>query len=474
MRLPFCLLLFLLVSCSVGPSFKSPCVTVPQAWKNAQEEQCATDSQGYLDFWWEVFNDERLNELEQLALKNNRDLYVAFERVQEYYALLGIAASNLYPQLTLNPLYTNTGELFKTYSPPGNAANNLGVKNIFRVHELLYLLPLNLSYQVDLWGQIRDQVASAKYDWLAQQKQYETAMLSITANLATTYYQLKSADTQEDLLAKVLQSRRKAYQINNDRYEEEIIFYADVALAGEEVESVLTQYEEVVRQRKVLENALAILSGIPASNFCLPHNPLEGLPPCIPENIPSDVLLQRPDIAREEFAMRSSHALVKEAYTQFLPSLTLTGTLGYESPVLKEFLKWLSRYWMEGVQINQLVFDGFKTPYNLQAQLARFAEASGTYQQTILIAFQEVEDALVNLNAYAKEYDSTLETVRWAQKAYDLYSDRYSHGLINYIDVVNTERDLLNFQIQLNTLQSFRHLATIQLIQALGGSWKRE
>ena len=137
----------------------------------------------------------------------------------------------------------------------------------------------------------------------------------------------------------------------------------------------------------VLEDQIAVLIGVPASEFCLEHMPLKGLPPCIPEGIPSEILLRRPDIAEAEYNTRSEHALVKQAYSLFFPSLILTATGGFESPIFKDFLKWISRYWMDGVQVNQLIFDGFKTPYNLKLQIARFKEASGEYQQTSAYGF---------------------------------------------------------------------------------------
>jgi outer membrane protein, multidrug efflux system len=467
----------LMVSCSVGPSYTPPYIEIPSVWKNKNEEQCEgyeANKEGeltYLDFWWQVFDDDKLNELESLALKNNRDLFIAFERVQESRALMGIAAADFYPQVNLNPLYTNMGELIKNYSNTPNVVSALNVKNTFRAHELLYYLPVNLSYEVDLWGKIRDQYDSAKYSWLAQKKDYESVMLTLTSNLAIAYYQLRASDAQIDLLLRVLKTRQKAYEINGDRYEGKIAFYADVALAAEEVGSALIQYNEVLRQRSVLEDQIAVLIGVPASQFCLEHLPIEGLPPCIPEGIPSEILIRRPDIAEAEYNTRSKHALVKQAYSQFFPSLVLTATGGAESPVFKLFLKWISRYWMDGMQINQLIFDGFKTPYNLKLQIASFQEANGDYQQQVLQAFQEVEDALTNIESYAKEYDNAQATTQWAQKAYQLYSDRYILGVIYYIDVVNTERDLLNFQITLNALQGYRYIATIQLIKALGGGW---
>jgi multidrug efflux system outer membrane protein len=488
-----------MISCSVGPSYTPPAIEVPSEWKNKQDRKCAgfeTSEEGelvYLDHWWQVFDDAKLEELEDWAIKNNRDLFVAFERIQEARSLMGIAASYFYPQITLNPLTTHTVELIKNYRNSqllkniatngnnGNAMNNgtagllstLNSDTPFRVHEVLYSLPINMSYEVDLWGKIRDQYDSEAYNWLAKQKDYEFVMLSLTSNLASAYYQLRAADSQIDLLLKILKTRQKAFKINQDRYEEQITFYADVTLAAEEIDIVLNQYHEVIRQRNVLEDQIAILIGAPASEFSLEHMPLplEKMPPCIPEGIPSDVLLRRPDIAEAEYNVQSQHALVKRAYSLFYPSLILTATAGFESPTLKDFLKWISRYWMDSLQINQLIFDGFRTPYYLELQIARFQEASGSYQQQVLVAFQEVEDALTSLESYGKQYDVALATTQWAQKTNQLYLDRYLLGVSYYINVANTERDLLNYQLTLTDLQGFRYLATIQLIKALGGGW---
>jgi multidrug efflux system outer membrane protein len=465
----------LLTSCSVGPSYDPPCIEIPSEWKNEITCGDCDDNQElvYLDFWWQVFDDDKLDELESLAIENNRDLYVAYERIQEYRALMGVAASAFYPQINLNPQYTNTGELVKNYINPNNTALNAlsSGNNVFRAHELLYFLPANLSYEVDLWGKIRDQYHFAEYNWLAQKKNYEVVMLSLTSSLATAYYQLRAIDAQIDLLLEVIKTREKAYEINKSRYEEQITFYADVTLAAEEINSVVIQYEEVLRQRDLIEDQIAVLIGVPASEFCLAHMPLTDLPPCIPGGIPSEVLLRRPDIAEAEYITRADHALVKAAYAQFFPSLTLTSTGGFESPIFKDFLRWLSRYWSFGAQANQLIFDGFKTPYYLDAQIARFKEAGGEYQQQVLIAFQEVEDALADLDSYSKQYEASVATEEWAQKTYQLYSDRYTLGVIYYIDVANTERDLLNYQIDVNTLRGLRYVSTIQFIKALGGGW---
>jgi outer membrane protein, multidrug efflux system len=461
----------LLTSCSVGPSYSAPEVEVPAKWKNPHCESCDYDGQFiYLDYWWEVFNDEKLNTLEQWAIGHNRNLYIAFERIQEYRGLVGIAAADFYPQLNLSPLYTNTGELLQNYVNPASPLSILDL-GPFRAHELFYFLPLTLSYEVDLWGKIRDQYAYAKYNWRAQQEDYDAVLLSLTAGVASVYYQMRAMDAQIDLLNRILKTRQKAYEINQDRYEAKIIFYADVALAAEEINSVLLQYNEAVRQRKVLDDQLAVLIGVPASEFCLEHLPLEDLPPCIPAGVPSEILLRRPDLAEAKYITRATHAMVKQAYSLFFPSLVLTSTGGYESPVFKEFLQWISRYWMLGAQANQIVFDGFRTDSNVDVQKARYLESKGEYQQLVLQAFQEVEDALTNIDLYKNEYEDAAAAIQWAEKAYQLYLDRYELGVTYYIDVVNTERDLLNYQVTQNILRGYRYISTIELIKALGGAW---
>lgn len=467
------LALSLLTSCSVGPPYTPPTLEVPSSWKNNDERfrNCEIDETRELDYWWEVFDDEKLNELENYALENNRDLYVAYERIQEAKALMGIAAADFYPQITLSPEYTNTSELIRIFRQQNNGITPLNNAKVFRAHELFYFLPVTMNYEVDLWGKIKDQYDSTKYLFFAQEKDYELTMLVLTTNLGIAYFQLRALDAQMDLLLDVLKTRRKAYEINKARYDEQITFYADVTLAEEEVNSALIQYNEVVRERAVLEDQIAVLLGFPASEFRLEHRPLEGLPPCIPEGVPSDILLRRPDIAEAEYNVRSEHALVKRAYSLFFPSLTLTATGGFESPIFKYFLKWISRYWMYGAQANQIIFDGFRTTYNLEREIARFKEASGTYQSTVLKAFQEVEDALIDLESYAQQYELSFKTVALAEKTYQLYFDRYKAGVIYYINVANAENDLLNYQISVNNLQGLRYIYTIQLIKALGGSW---
>lgn len=469
----------------MGPSYVPPHIEIPTNWKNQPQldnspSESEKEFECKLEHWWDIFKDPKLDELEILAMGKNRNLFIALERIQEARALMGVAASNFYPKITLNPLFSDTNQLAKRY---GNGkdlttigldqaqVSNLTQNTLFREHVMLYFLPINLSYEVDLWGKIRDGYNSASYDWWAQQKDFETIMLSLTSSLAITYYQLRIADSQIDLLRKIIESRQKAFNINQDRYENEISNFADVTLAAQELDSAIVEQLEVYRQREVLENQLAILIGVPASEFHIEHTPLDGAPPSIPAGLPSELLIRRPDIAEAEYNARSEQALVKQSYSQLFPSLILTAAAGYESPVLKYFLKSISRFWMNSTEVDQIFFDGGASISKLNAQMARFQQASGAYQQTVLKAFQEVENALISVSSYENQHALAQETVTWAKNTYQLYLDRYIDGIIYYIDVTNTERNLLNYEINAIEIQGSRFIATIELIKALGGSW---
>ena len=238
--------------CSVGPPYDPPEIEVPSTWKN--DSECDCSELYYLDYWWQVFENETLDYLESFALENNRDLLAAYERIKEAEASMWIAASNFYPQLSLNPQYTNTSELQKVYAPlppsPGFSADS-----IYRAHELYYFLPFNLNYEVDLWGKIEDQYLSARYRWRAEEKDYESIMLTLTSNLAIAYFQLRAIDAEIFVTQQVLKTRERAYEIQQLRYEGKIIFYADVTLAAEEVDTALIQIDELVRQRRGLRKS---------------------------------------------------------------------------------------------------------------------------------------------------------------------------------------------------------------------------
>lgn len=460
-------LILCFTACTLGPCYLGPGDDVPDCWKGCEpgcEEVACTD------YWWEVFNDPCLNALECQAIENSPNVYVAYERVIETRAMAGASRADLYPELDLAPSYSDTGMLFKIFVP-GNFPVLQGNKAIFRIVQFQYILPFNLSYELDLWGKIRGQYESACMTVKAQEEAYHTTLLSLTTDLASSYFQLRALDTQIDLLERTIELRKKELELTQSRFDKGLTGYLDVTSAEGAVTNYEAQYFDTVRQRRLQENTIAVLIGESASDFCLPPNPLEGCPPPIPVGLPSEVLLQRPDIAQAERTMAAQHRLIGVAYASFFPSLDLTGTLGYLSPTFEDFLKWDSRLWSMGANAAQPLFDAGKRCSNLEATWARFREASGTYQQQVLVAFREVEDALNNLQMQSEQAGSLDAYVRASSRAAGISRSRYEKGLGNYLLVIendSAEYDARRSQAQLLGVQ---YLSTVQLIKALGGCW---
>lgn len=451
-----------LTSCTVGPAYAPPCVDAPMSWKapevTGELESCCCV---YGDNWWEIFGDETLNALEQQVLGNNYTLWMAYDEIKKSRALMEKTCSRRYPQLSVDPAYKNKGDLYESYS----------TLTIVRAHEQLFALPFNLSYELDLWGKLKSLCESSYNHFEGELEAYQAVMLTITADLATLYYQIRTQDAQIDLLKQTLESREKALKINRSRYNAEVNNYADVSRAGAEATRVSVRYQEALRKRQELENRLATMLGQPSSEFHFSHCPLQGLPPQVPAGIPSDVLKRRPDIAEAEREMASESALVRVAYASFFPSIDLTAAAGWLSPHFKYFLSSFSALWSYGANISQPLFDGGALRADLAYEMAAFEKASASYQEKVLIAFQEVENALSNIYFYKNEFNDMSQSVDWAKKTYQITSSRYSKGLTFYLDVVESEQVFLENQLLLNDLQGLEFVWTVQLIRALGGGW---
>lgn len=462
------LLMFAGTGCRLAPSYEPPAVDVPAAWKACQvEPQCAP----CVDCWWEVFQDDILSDLESTAVNNSPNLDQALARVMEARALVEINSAALYPQITVNPAYADSGQLFKLYLPQGVFPGPQPNLSVFRIHQYQYALPLNLNYEVDLWGKLRSQADASLYAAQAQEEDYLNLLLTLTTDVANNYFQLRLLDAQIAILKKTIDDRNKALSINQSRYQKGLGNSLDVAGASLEVSNTESNYYDALRQRAIVENIIATLIGVPASDFCIEFCPLQGEPPLIPAGVPSEVLLQRPDVAEAERKCAAQNAQIGVANASIFPSLSLTGTLGYSSPDLSQFLKWISRLWAMGANVNQTVFDGGLNEGSIIEAWARFLEATSAYQQQVLIAFQDVENALHNLEYQAKQYASLSASVDAAHTRYNLSAQRYKSGLSNYLEVIESENSELAAQLSLANIQGQRFISTVQLIKALGGSW---
>lgn len=458
--------------CHVGPEYQKPATEVPCEWKAPHQNPANSPC---VDHWWEVFNDSTLNQLELQAIENNPNLEEALYNVFYARATANVQEAALFPQFNINPSYTDQDSLFLFPTPPSLTTAIPGLATgptVFRFHQFQYVLPFDMSYEIDLWGKLRSQYESAYRNAQAQEEAYNTTLLTLTADLAIDYFQLQSLDAQIDLYKKTIDSLQTDYNLTNSRFNKGIVAYLDVTNSLTQLRNAQSAYEDLIRQRAVQENAIAVLVGTLPSEFSLEHMPLAGTPPIIPAGVPSAIIIKRPDIAEAERQMASQHALINVAYANFLPSLTLTGTLGFLSPDLKHFLTWKSRYWLMGANSSQMVFDGGRDEATLAATWAQFMETSSNYQQVVLNAFQEVEDALSNLESQAKQAEYLKESSQAADKAYSLSLSRYNKGIVTYLEVMVNLRTALTTDQSYINLQGQRFISTVQLIKALGGSWE--
>lgn len=468
--MPFAILFLVLFlqSCTLGPRYTPPYSEVPDEWKNVTQE----NAQPCYDFWWEVFEDDTLNELAQLAVLHNYDLYSSLQRIAEARALAGVEFSNLLPQVTLNPSYYNTGILFKLYGLNAIPIPLNNINPIVRVHEMEYTFPFNLNYELDLWGKIRGEWKSAVYNAQSKEEAFRALLLSLTADLASYYFNLRAADADIHIILDTIANRQKSLDLVKKRNSAGLANDLDVSRAELELSNVQAEYEDAVRQRLLFENAIATLIGVPATLFCMPDLPLNTCPPIIPAGLPSEILLRRPDLAEAERMMASEHALIGVAYAGYFPSITLTGTLGFASPDIKQMFSWISRLWAMGANIAQVIFDAGRTQSFVNAAWARYNQASGNYQQKVIRAFQEVEDSLNNIEQHAKQAEKLDLSVQAATKTVNLSNSRYLNGLASYLEVTDSQRQELQSKRIWIHVQGARFIDTVQLIKALGGGWQ--
>jgi len=479
------ILAWVLLGCHVGPEYSPPATEAPAEWKESLPDPPNTMP---LTAWWEIFNDCILNDLEVQALTYSPTLEQAIARVNEEYALLRVKEANNFPFLTFNPINMVTGTLINTQGgpplstiipnaaniPPGGGLGAGGPMNLQRVRIQTTTLPLEATYEVDLWGKREDSIMAALARAQASQEGYNSVWLKLTADVATAYFQMRALQAQLEILDSTLDSRKKEVELNNDRYTAGIVNESDVSLAKVELANAEFEILDTKRLYAIQEDALAVLIGEFPSSFSLGAQAIQDPPPVVPLGIPSQLLLRRPDISEAERNMAAFNADVRYYYADFFPTLSLNGTLGYSSPTIANLFQWRARLWSWAISSASTLFDAGQKCAALDAAKARYIQAVATYEQTVLVAFQEVEDSLSNLLLYNSQYEAAIKGEKAAQVSLDISRTRYTRGLENYLDVVVNERTLLTEQLKRIGVLSDEYLNTILLVKSLGGGWEDE
>jgi len=488
MRFLWILLIFFTSCTQLQDSYRDSQTGIPASWKNT-----ANDESPQLEEWWVIFDDSILNDLIAEGIENNRNAQAAYQRMLQAYYQAKFRLGTLSPLVTLAPIYFKQGSSvtgFDTAALTGGQAalpTNIGntggggggnaIPSTGQTRKRLIItdidVPLNFRWELDLWGKLTQHYLNAYYQYESAEFDSWQTLNQITSDIAVNYYLLRGFDTELEVLNRIILSRKDNLDINKVRYEAGLINYLDVTRAEVDYNSAKADRENVFRERELQVNILAALIGRPASELELPFSPLskEILPPLIPTGIPSELLTRRPDVLSSMTTIKAYYAEIGVAYAEFFPDLTISGAIGYSSNKFKTLFDWQSRLWQIAASIMQIIYDGGRLQANLNQTVAAYAESVSNYEETVLIAFKEVEDALINIRQREKQDVDLNETVIVAQDTYNLAKSRYDSGLINYLDVVIAERDLLNYSRSAAIVHSQRFVDTALLVKALGGGW---
>ena len=449
-------LLLLANACMVGPKYQRPAAPAPVAfkeappagWKEAQPNDGALRGK-----WWEVYHDPRLNALEEQVAISNQNVLAAAAQFQAAKASVRVARAGEFPTLTAAP------------SATGSGAGASGAKG-------LYTLPIDLvAYQVDIWGAIRRGVAANSAVAQASAAQLENARLLYQAELASDYFQIQGLDASLQLLDTTVKSYEQYVQLTQDRFDGGVASKGDVALAQTQLETVRAQLVDLGVQRAQFEHAIAVLTGKPPSDLSIPAIPKQAPPPVSTIGIPSALLERRPDVAAAERQVAFANEQIGIATAALYPSLTISAAAGLQSSVLGDLLTWPSRFWSVGPQLAQTLFDTGRRRAQIRVTQATYDATAADYRQTVLTALQQVEDSLAQLRILAEEALITDRAVAAAQQSLEISTIQYRGGLANYLLVITAQTTALQNQRTAVDLLTRRMVASVSLIQALGGGW---
>jgi NodT family efflux transporter outer membrane factor (OMF) lipoprotein len=461
----------LLAGCSVGPKYSRPSVTTPAAYKENSPQSpeqagiwkpAQPSDQDLRGKWWETFGDPQLNALEEQVTVSNQDLKAAEARFREARAMVGFNRAAEFPTIAVGPSASYVKDSNNTPAFPTTVSRN-GAGD--------FLLPVDLSYEVDLWGRVRRTVAAAREETQATAADLATASLSLHAELAIDYFELRSADTQKEILNNTVKAYTDAYQLTETRFEGGASPRSDVAQAKTQLEDARVQDTDVAVQRAAYEHAIAVLMGKPPAEFSLAAAPLNLNPPVIPTAVPSELLERRPDIAAAERRVAEANEQIGIAKAAYYPTLSLNGSAGFESTHVANLLSGPNALWAVGPQLIETLFDGGRRRATSQAAWANFDAQTANYRQTTLTGFQQVEDNLAALRILEREGQQQRDATASADDWLEVSTNRYTGGVDNYLQVIIAQTtDLTNQRNEVDILRR-RMDASVLLIKALGGGW---
>jgi multidrug efflux system outer membrane protein len=457
-----------LAGCAVGPKYERPVTTAPATYK-ATNELGAWKEGRPLDNvpkgnWWEIFADSKLNHLEQQGTAANQELKAAVARVDQARAVARVARGELLPTLSLDPSFTR-----ERFSP--NQVPSFGPITANR-----FSVPLDLSYEIDLWGRVRRGFESARAEATASLAALHNVLLTLQADIALNYFALRAVDAEISVVEGTIGLRNEQVALVRSRFEGGIGNDLDVARAETELASTEAEAAALAKRRAELENALAILVGENPPGFRVARqtDKWDPAPPSVPPGLPADLLERRPDVAEAERQLAAANARIGVAKASFFPVVRLTGSGGYLSGEVENLFNWESRVWSVGPSISLPIFAGGRLRADYKRSQAAYDETIANYRQRILVAFAEVENSLAGVQHLSTQAAAQNRALANARRAAELAGERFRAGIVSYLEVVDANRAVLQTERGSAQLAGQRLATSVQLIKALGGGWTEQ
>jgi NodT family efflux transporter outer membrane factor (OMF) lipoprotein len=465
------ILVLLLAGCTVGPKYVKPSAPTtptykeepPGSFKESDQWQPAQPGdQTSRGNWWEIFGDPELDKLEEQIAGSNQNLKVAEARFREARAAIRFNRAAQFPTISTSPS--------ASYAKSSDFSPNFPSK-IQQSSKGDFVLPFDLSYELDLWGRVRRSVAAAREEAQATAADYATAKLSLEAELAMDYFELRSADAQKQLLDDTVNAYTENVQLTLRRFKGGVAPRADVAQAQTQLDTTRVQDTDVTVQRAQFEHAIAILIGKPPADFSLAAAPLNYQPPSTPIGLPSELLQRRPDVAAAERRVAEANQQIGIARAAYFPTVTLGGTAGFAGTQGSNWFSWPSGFWAVGPALVETLFDAGRRRATSESARANYDATVATYRQTSLTAFQEVEDNVAALRILENETQQQQQAVASSQESLQLFTNRYKGGVDTYLQVITAQTiELANERNVIDILRR-RLDASVLLVKALGGGW---
>jgi multidrug efflux system outer membrane protein len=464
--------------CTVGPRYSRPAAPAPapDAWKTQPPwQQAAPRDSIPKGEWWKIFNDAELNTYEQQLLQANQSLEAARDRLNQARSLAWVATSGLFPQVSTDPSVVRErgsgNRPLNGAAPSVVGGANRAAEGVPPYTQSVFTVPFSINYEVDLFGRVRRNVEAANATLQSTAADLQNVQLVLTAELAADYFSLRELDKEFNVVQESVGYQRKGLDLVDKQHEGGIVSGLEVAQQAALLDATLSQLALVQQSRAQYEHAIAVLVGQPASSIGVRVAPLQGAPPPVPLGVPSDVLQRRPDISTAERQMAYQNAQVGIARTAFYPQITLSGSGGWQSSEIASLLNAPSLFWSLGADALEPIFEGGRNRANLAAARAAYDQSVANYRQSVLTAFQQVEDGISNLSTLSLALTTQHAAVEDARRELTIATNRYVGGATSYLDVITAQTTLLTSERLETQLLGQQMVSSVYLVKALGGGW---